>query len=421
LPFRCFFFAVLCAFASWRELPLLSRLNHKLQIGIAETTIKHMTHPVLESAARSLGVPLVTRGDLTLLDRPRRALLISRTPRQPTPTTPWVRSTLAATAASAALGEVLVTGAGRTPFDLALLQAMRLQSGAIVALATAAAASELPCGLLPDAHLLVWPEQPTPKTQAPARRDLLMGALADRAHCIQVRKNGNMAAVRAAMQARGCDISTRFQCADNEAFPAEKTPPCTEFAPPEDSWLRLTHFTREPDGAWPGEECCAYLGWLAGGENSPPRDGFGALCRILEQRRIRASGFLMPDSARMVCFTAHPPAQALTLRRWRRGLRRWTFAPYGLAMPKLLLQELGAKPVLYASEAAIKAAPKTARRWMQVDQAGAGLRWSGEAEWRVAEDVDLAAVNAASLLALVTHPAQAAEIKRRFGIAARVL
>ncbi|MCW8133919.1 MAG: hypothetical protein KIS92_26470, partial [Planctomycetota bacterium] len=63
---------------------------------------------------------LCLKGDLALLDLPRRALLVSRTPRRPAPGTPWVRAVAAAAEAAARANEVLVTGLDREPFQIAL-------------------------------------------------------------------------------------------------------------------------------------------------------------------------------------------------------------------------------------------------------------------------------------------------------------
>jgi hypothetical protein len=251
-------------------------------------------------------------------------------------------------------------------------------------------------------------------------RDTIISAVADRASCIQIRQNGHMATLQSLMLGRGCEVDTRFVCSDSDKKPA--APLITKSAAAnEQAWPYLTHYTREPDGAWPDETYADYLRWLASGDYTSTRDGFGALCRILEQRRVRASGFLMPASAPMVCFTAHPPIEALALRKWRRGLRRWTFAPYGLAIMKWTLQELGARPIIYASDQAIKDAPGSARRWMQMDKPGPDTRWSGEAEWRIAGDLDISTVEKPALLALVTNQNEATEVQRRFGISAHVL
>jgi len=184
-------------------------------------------------------------------------------------------------------------------------------------------------------------------------------------------------------------------------------------------WDYLTHFTREPEGAWSGETRASYLDWLSGGAPFAPRDGFAALCRILREKRLRAGGKLLPSSTPMACFSALPPQQAGALRRWRKGLARWTFSHYGLAIRKETLIKLGAQPVRYVSREELRQAPAEERRFLQL-AASQEFAWSSEAEWRVRGDINLAGLPASSLLALVTTPAEAQTLTAEFGLKAYV-
>ncbi len=382
-----------------------------------------MSHPLITDAAARLDVALAFRGDLSLLERPRRCLLVSRGERHPQPDAPWLRGIVAHIPDVVARGEVLVTGVERCAFDVALWLCAQRNGAAIVALATRPAEDSEWLRFLPERHLLVWPAADS-KALTLEQRDTLVGLLADRATRIHVRRGGHMAALAESLVARGCPV-------DDAALPepagrsaAEATtadcgrPGAVNSAPTE--WAHLTHFTRAADGAWPGESRAEYLRWLCGGADAAPRDGFAALRRILFERCIRACGKLMPGGAPMVCFTACQPLEVAKLRRWRKGLARWSFTPYGLAIRKTALVERAAQPVIYTTHAAIDAAPSSARRWMQVAHSG-DLDWSLEAEWRVAGDVRLDVFAPGELLALVARPMEAQRIEAEFGVATRVL
>lgn len=102
-----------------------------------------------------LGCTLRVAGDIGLLERPRRALLISRGDRAPTPADPQIRTTIQVSKRLVDAGETLVVGAHRVPWDLALWITKCNRGTAIVALEHPETAAHFP-----DNALLVWPENP---------------------------------------------------------------------------------------------------------------------------------------------------------------------------------------------------------------------------------------------------------------------
>lgn len=328
-------------------------------------------------------------GDRTLLETPRRALLISRTPRRPTPATPWVRAISEAAEAAARAGETLVVGLDRVPFQVALAVCTRTNGAAILVggEAPAPTARALYEGLIPARHCFVWPraQQENDSPESLPLRDQLIGALAVNAYAIHVRKRGHMAAVAEQIAARGGNVDTRFavDAPKQEKLAASEL---SAFAPAlsASDWPYLTHYTREPDGAWPGESPAEHAAWLAFGPRDARRGPCEALARILSMRRMMATGRLMPGGAPMVSFTARPPWHLNELMRWRKGLRRWTVRPYGLAIRRDALEALGARAVSYLDAAALAKLPAHERRFAQKAE------WSHEAEWRIGGDLNLA-------------------------------
>lgn len=354
-------------------------------------------------------------GDAGLLVCQRRAILISRTPRRPTPGTAWVRATVSAVRRSVTAGEVIVTGTGRDAYDLALLVCRDENGSAIVVLDQPRDDVDAP-EILPERRLLVFPEG---RRVQPAERDRWIGRIADRAWDVFVRKGGNMAQIAVALRQRGCPVDPcpggdttslprpAFGC-PQPVEPAQRTAGTWEF---------LSHYTREPDGAWLGEPRAVYLRWLAYGHPDDHRDAGDAIRRILSSGTIRASGRLMPGRCPMVSFTALPPCQVGTLMKWRTGLHRWTVRPYGVAVRRAVLEATGARPVRYLASADIQRLPEDERIYSQKHEPPA-TDWAGEIEWRFRGDLRLDSIAATDLRLIAPGPVEAEKLRAEFGIEA---
>ena len=120
----------------------------------------------------------------------------------------------------------------------------------------------------------------------------------------------------------------------------------------------------------------------------------------------------------MVCLTALHPQTAFESRRWRRGLLRWTFSPYGICIRRHALT--GARPVNYVSDEAIKTENASALPFLQRQRSG-GFDWTQEAEWRARGDVDLREFRNEDMFACVFTQGEADIIAARFSLQTRVL
>lgn len=227
-----------------------------------------------------------------------------------------------------------------------------------------------------------------------------------------------MAAVADMIRSRGGEVDERFAVASKREKAVKEAPLDLARLKPKPSngdWPYLTHYTREPDGAWPGETLAEYANWLAFGPREARRDAVDALRRILSMRAITASGRLMPASTPMVSFTERPPWEIGDLIRWRRGLRRWTLRPYGVAIRREALERMGARPVVYASKAALAKLPPDARLFAQCDE------WSREAEWRLRGACRLADLPREAMRVFVPTAGDARDLEREFGVEAHTL
>jgi hypothetical protein len=357
-------------------------------------------------------------GDRTLLDGPRRALLVSRVPRRPRPATPWVRAVVKAVKRSVEAGETLITGLGRDPFDLALHECRVAGGAAVVALDAPpdAQVRALLHELAPERMLLVWPRaarEYTTREEQLWPRDRLVGVLADRAWAVEVRAGGHMEEVAAALRARGCAVEE----AASEGTVEEAVEPgeiVSGAAGRFGGWDYLTHYTREPDGAWPDETRAQFLEWLARGPQDARRDVTDALRRILTMGVVLASGRLMPGQARMVSLTERAPDETQELQRWRKGLRRWDFRPYGVAVRREVLEKLGARPVDYLTEAALKRLAPRDRIFAQRHEPPK-TDWAAEAEWRLPVSLRLGELNREDVRLLLPNAALAEAFARESG------
>ena len=387
-----------------------------------------MHHPVLSLAEDELGCPLRTQGNLDLLEGPRRALLISRGERNPTPAAPWIRGVRDATKTLISEGETLVTGTDRVAWDLALLTCKDVFGRAIVALECADGLG-VEKEILPENALLVWPKfdryERIAKPQRLLRRDRLMALLANCAYAIRVRAGGNMRAAADSLHQRGCPVKPWLDSVDEAG--AEAVQPeilRKEYKPgvfSDRSFAGyLTHFTREPAGAWPGESRADWLRWLGSGPRFEARDAFAAVRRILTERRIYSCGRLIPSGTPMVCFTAQEPRTMLGQRRWRKGLRRWSFSSYAVSFLADDLRHFDARPVRYAARQQIESSARDERCFMQVAESS-GEAWQREAEWRVKGDLEFRHISNERIVALVSNAEEAAAIEHEFGIQALVM
>lgn len=208
----------------------------------------------------------------------------------------------------------------------------------------------------------------------------------------------------------------------------------------------LLHSVRRCDGPWPGQDRGEYLDELLDERPERDRSALATLRRIVDERRVRASSRGIRGGSAMVCWAALTWDELKERRVWRRHRRRWDFEGYGLAVDRRRLMELGARPVVYGDESVWErlsdvdrpyfqrvaaessdssvspnssfssetsetpAAAGGGRAAIESDVAGRGPRsidWRVEREWRVAGDVDLAAISADSIRLFVPNREEA--------------
>ncbi len=112
------------------------------------------------------------------------------------------------------------------------------------------------------------------------------------------------------------------------------------------------------------------------------------LLRILAEGRIRGSHRLVRGLEAVISWTSRPPQELAAIRHWNRTLGRWTFEPYGIAVNRQWLRNLGAKPAIYGADAVFERLPRHERFRFQVGDSIRAL-WRREREWRLLGDLQL--------------------------------
>lgn len=348
-----------------------------------------------------------------------RALIVSSTqPRQPVGSLPWVRASISAVHHLARDGHTLVTSIGTAPWDLVLCEAG--SAGAPVHVIAPAGRS------CPDATeidritndyglqqgLVSWELLRSARSVGRRKdtweqRDQAAFATADKVFPVCIKPGGR---IEALLHEHSHKVDERFRIPwQKPALPSRAwnlTSPWR--APAEWPERALLHLTRSSDGPWPGEAMHSYWAAIAGSETRFPRDGFSTLCRILEERLVRASQFRIRAGASTVSLTALAPSETSSLFRWRSRYARCSFEPYALAVARDAVVRLGGRPVHY-DDGAEEGEADAFRQGR-----GAGARWEAEQEWRVEGDVDLSRVGPAELGAIVATDEEALLLGERF-------
>lgn len=206
--------------------------------------------------------------------------------------------------------------------------------------------------------------------------------------------------------------ASRWRCPDFPTSQSAKTTPGNRIREVKSSELPvhkyLTHCTRRPKGAWPDQSEDDYLDELILSKPSRSRSSFAALRHILRSGKLFGSARSIRGSQRVVSFTAHGPSAIPTLRRFRRHHAHWDFEPYGIAVDRERLWQLGARPVLYGDESLWDSLRDSHRPlfqpWMTKNQQ---TDWTVEQEWRVLGDVDLSRVGSEEAVILVPTTSEA--------------
>jgi len=344
--------------------------------------------------------PLALCGQKDLLDLKRLALLNSRQSPRISRTSKWTEQTLAAlrqfdlrkTALVSSLGmttwEFLTWAGGRMGFPIILI----FPAGSAQNFNVVRTKAIMDLGLDDAKVLALRPIRTDRKSSTEldsAIRDRWIMALSHSFVPISIRPGGHLEKYLSHADLNREHIERSWQIA------FEKSPILRKPIVPRNIFIPetyradefLIHWTRSCVGPWPGESRNDYFARIMDGDEEAG-SGLESLQRILQEGKIRASAHLIRGGYPVVPFTECPPEDLPKLISWRAGLRRWTLEPYGIALSKKRLMELGARPVIYGTPADFDNLEERDRPFFQMADSRSRY-WRDEREWRVVGDVAL--------------------------------
>ena len=386
------------------------------------------------------------------LNQPRAAVLNSRKPRRIRPEDRWIQVTAAQTKEALREALCLVSSLGNYQYELVAFLAgqagtplMIICDGHLPMMASAEKSDvffDEYGEFLGDRTLLLSPFTPgtlPPIKQRGVRRDACVAALSDSILVAEARAGGNVQRLAAEAMNRKADVRVyrpdRFDRATSgnkmllglgarawdltagNTLKKTRKKAVRKGRPPShlDGDLYLFHYTRSCPGPWPGQTRAQYYRSLVERHNNASHTGFDTLDRILSEQKIRGGSRLTRGRSKAVSLTACGLDELQGLIRWRPGLIRWTLEPYGLALPRRVLLDLGAAPVLYGDEEVWSQLPQDQRFRFQLHRPPR-TDWSGEKEWRLSGDLDLAALSPSDIKVIVPTEEEAALIAQRHGL-----
>ena len=154
-----------------------------------------------------------------------------------------------------------------------------------------------------------------------------------------------------------------------------------------DDWL--LHWTRASAGPWPGESSEDFLDALILRTQTANHSAVTTLLRILSEGFLRASAEGIRGSSPVVAFTGVPLHEFRQRRVFRKHRHRFDFEPWGIAIRRNRLMDLGVRPVIYGDDEIWNSLNSDERRFFQKATSGGATNNSDEFEWRAIGDVDL--------------------------------
>ncbi len=185
-------------------------------------------------------------------------------------------------------------------------------------------------------------------------------------------------------------------------------------------WPYLAHCTRGNSGPLPDETLEQFRDRAWGAGSIPNSHPLSTLQQILNDQRVRGSPWLTRSQQPCVSFSAVPLAELLSRRQFRSHLGRWDWEPYGVLVRRDVLQQFGARPVVYGDDAGYKLLAEDDKPYFQPlgkknsrNQHGNNQDWSVEREWRLFGDLDLTELLCDSIVVFVATKKEAQQVARR--------
>jgi predicted Rossmann fold nucleotide-binding protein DprA/Smf involved in DNA uptake len=257
------------------------------------------------------------------------------------------------------------------------------------------------------------PGLPPPASQRLVERDRMVAALSSTILAVDVRPKGNIETILHGAALRKVPIKVFPLPPKDIEAPGTSSPPRRVRSTHSEEREHfgesafLFHYTRSCPGPWPGQSHAHYWRSLVDGSKDAGHTAMDTLARILTEGLIRGHKRLTRGSAAVVCFSECSPSRIERLITWRKGLIRWSFEPYAVAVRRDALLKLGAVKVTYGGEEVYKSLPDDQKNFFQIEKTS-DREWSSEREWRIRGDLDLGAISTQDIVIIVADEEEVA-------------
>ena len=340
-------------------------------------------------------------GKVDLLKDPKAAIFNSRQGKTPDSSAEWLRTTLHLAEKLAANNAVLISSLGMVTWEAAAWKASDAGGRLILlipdidpGIAEGFAAKIIEDFDFDESRLLmIFPDpdiQSEKKYRKLPKRDFWIASIADRIYPVSVRKGGNQSRIVELFSIIHDKVNTKFQIEHTKAGGALFNPGNLPKLIAEDGqeWTFLTHFTRTSITPWQDEKKSEFYRSIDEGGAGYSHSGLNTLCKILRDMNILATDKLIRGSYEVISFTECAPWEMKKLIKYRPGLQRWTFEPYGLAINKEKLESHGIRKVIYGFDYQYRFLQGIDKAYFQsVDSEDDD--WRAEKEWRCIGNLDL--------------------------------
>ena len=419
--------------------------------GVGVISIENFSAPL--SWMHDLGPLIFTWGNLNILNLPAAAILNSRKPRRVSPGDRWLTLTKLMVLSAIRRGFAIATSYGPLPYCVSTL--ISKGSPTIIAcdrvLPFMQSRSQLEQFLKLYGDLFhiettlfvssFLPGHIPPRASRYNERDHLVGALSSIVMLGEINDHGNMRSVLDVVIRRGIPVerateilssetcfsdpdSTNEVQAKNKAQKIESGANIRRSFKSRDrqsviykglpgQFSYIVHYTRSCPAPWPGQSWAEYCESLVEDLPGASHTGFDTLIRILSEQRIRGSEKLIRGAHATVCFTECEPQELRRIIQWRKGLIRWSFEPYGVALARESLFKMGARPTIYAIEEAFEDLSNDLKHLFQF-QRSHGKQWADEKEWRIKGDLCFADLDDRDIVVIVSTVREAETVRDNF-------
>lgn len=149
----------------------------------------------------------------------------------------------------------------------------------------------------------------------------------------------------------------------------------------------LLHWTRAAAGPWPGETYEDFLDALILRTETADHSAITTLLRIVSEGILRASSDGIRGSFSVVAFTGVPLQEFRKRRVFRKHRHRFDFEPWGIAVRKNSLINVGIRAVIYGDDDLWNSLDHEQQPLFQKATSGGATSTSEELEWRAIGDV----------------------------------